>query len=181
MRHHLVKIISLSLLTISTTAACSAAEGPSNVQIKNVKSGLICTHKIDDTGAYKYDAHVCFETDKIHVTGQGRCVFNNENKLCTWYGFEFEYNNKTDAPIPLTCHFNTNSNDVIGNPDGIKERDETSYEILLEPGHGHFSNPQYTLLDYAAQDATSLNVNRCEVEGQHAFEARFNIIMPLKR
>jgi len=172
------KTIGPILLTLLSATACSAAPDESNVEVTNVKSGLMCLYNFDEKGQYKYDARVCFKTEDIPITGQGRCVFNGENKLCTWYGFEFDYNNKTDAAIPLTCHFTSTSKDVIGNPEGIKEDDFSSYDIMLEPGIHHFSNPQYTLFRYAPLEESSVNVNKCEVEGREVFKTRFNMILP---
>ena len=185
MRTQFGKIICLSFFVFSGATACTAAADPSNVEIKNVKSGLVCTHKIDETGAYKNDAHICFETEDIYVTGQGRCVFNGKNKLCTWYGFEFDYNNKTNAPVPLTCHFSSDRDTVLGNPEGIEDEDFSdaeisTYEILLKPGKGHISNPQYTLLSLAGQGKTTVTLNKCEIEGQHVFDAKFNISLPVQ-
>ena len=179
------KIICLSVFVFSATTACTAVADRSNVVIKNVKSGLVCTHKIDETGDYISDAHICFETEDIYVTGQGRCVFNGETKLCTWYGFEFDYNNKTNAPVPLTCHFSSDRDSVLGNPKGIKDEDFSdteisAYEILLKPGKGHISNPQYTLLSLAGQGKTTVTLNKCEIEGQHVFDAKFNISLPVQ-
>jgi len=176
---------SLSLFAFSVITGCMATAETPNVEITNVKSGLICPHKIDEKGAYKYDAYVCFETEDINITGQGRCVFNGETKLCTWYGFEFDYNNKTNAPVPLTCHFTSEGHTVIGNPNEIKESNfskaqVSTYEILLEPGKNHFSNPQYTIFSLAKQGTTNVTNNKCEIEGRHVFDAKFNITLPVQ-
>lgn len=179
------KMASLSLFVFSAITGCIASAEALDVEITNVKSGLICPHKIDENGAYKDDAYVCFETEDIDITGQGRCVFNGVIKLCTWYGYEFDYNNKTNTPVPLTCHFTSDRHTVLGNPNGIQDSDfskakVSTYEILLEPGKSHFSNPQYTLLSLAEQGTTSVTNNKCEIEGQHVFDARFNITLPVQ-
>lgn len=162
-------------LTIISTTACNA---PPEIEITNVKSGLICLHKLDRSGDYKIDPRVCFATEDINITGQGECVFNGENKRCTWYGFEFDYENKTEAPLSLICHFSSDSDDLIGNPEGINEAGASSYELSLEPGTGRITNPQYTVFRYAPGGETSQTVNRCTFKGRDVFDARFNINLP---
>ena len=87
--------------------------------------------------------------------------------------------------MPLTCHFSSDRNTVLGNPEAIEDEDFSdaeisTYEILLKPGKGHISNPQYTLLSLAGQGKTSVTLNKCEIEGQHVFDAKFNISLPVQ-
>ena len=168
----------IGVLTMASTTACQADSSPNNVEVTNVKSGLMCLYNTASNDKYEYDPRVCFQTEDIQVTGQGRCVFNGENKLCTWYGFEFNYDNKTDAAIPLTCHFNTDENQVHGNPKEVLGKDVTSFEIMLDPGEGHIANPQYTLFRYAPDGHKKININTCEIEGREVFISRFTITIP---
>jgi len=165
---------------LSCATACNATPLPADVEITNVKSGLMCLYQPNAEGDQKIDPKVCFDTAEIKITGQGQCVFDGKQRPCTWYGFEFAYNNKTNNQITMTCHFTSNKPKVLGNPEGVLADDDTNYEIKLEPGKGHFSNPQYTLFRYTNSVETSLNINRCEIDGREAFEARFNITLPAK-
>lgn len=169
----------IAIILFSATA-CRAAPVSTAVDVTNVKSGLICPYSIDNEGGYEYDPRVCFETEEINITGQGQCVFNGERKLCSWYGFEFEYNNKTENPVPLNCHFSSNRQKTFGNPKEILDDDASSYEIMLEPGINHFSNPQYTVFQYSPMEKKSININTCEIDGHEVFTARFNVIIPAK-
>jgi len=165
---------------MSCATACKATPLPADVDITNVKSGLMCLYQPNSEGDLKIDPKVCFDTEEIKITGQGQCVFDGKKRPCTWYGFEFAYNNKTNNQITMTCHFTSNKPKVLGNPEEVLTDDDTNYEIKLEPGKGHFSNPQYTLFRYTNSLETILNINRCEIDSREAFEARFNITLPAK-
>ena len=177
---NLRKSICLSLFAIVSTSACFASPDQHKVDVTDVKSGLVCHYKIGNKGEHVYDPHVCFETEDILITGQGLCTFDGERKPCTWHGFEFDFNNRTNAPVVLTCYFSANYEAVLGNPKGIEEDPASGHDILLKPGIGHISNPQYTLFRHKGLQSTPVNINRCEIEGRVVFESRFNLILPAR-
>ncbi len=166
------------LLVIIGNIACSASPSGTVVYITNVKSGLVCLYKFEAGVGYLDDAHVCFETEDIYITGQSECVFDGRAEPCTWYGYEFDYDNKSSSPVILTCKYSSHEDTVVGNPDGIWGEDISSYEITLEPGKNHFSNPQYTVYRTGLGENPRRRVTVCGIEGQQAFVSEFNIHLP---
>lgn len=176
--HKALHCVVTGLLVISGTAACSANSNESVVGITNVKSGLFCMSKYEKDGRYTSDPHVCFETENIKVTGQGRCIFDGKTKPCTWYGYEFDYDNSSETPIILTCEFSLDSNSIVGNPEGVLDDNISSYDVSLDPGEGYFSNPQYSLYRTSFGENPRQITTACHIDGKQVFKVKYNIHMP---
>jgi hypothetical protein len=110
------------------------------IEIVNFKSGLACT----DGETFGW---VCHETDKVYVTGQGKCTYNGEARACTWHGYEFDYKGITDETV-IECKLTASYPFNFGNPNEETDINTTSttYVLPVPVGDGHFFNPQYVAL-----------------------------------
>jgi hypothetical protein len=147
----------------------------SALEIKNFKSGLVCT----DGKTYTW---LCHEVEKIYVTGQGSCTFNKETIPCTWHGISFDYKNMTKKS-EISCKSSTTEKMKIGNPNE-EESDEVkeyTYTLPVKLGEGHFFNPQFVGLYANAQAPFSTFAHTtCSAEGKVVFEFNKEFIYPKK-
>lgn len=145
------------------------------VEIKNFKAGLVC-------GVHP-ERRICFETETIYITGQGRCVFKDEELPCTWYGFEFEYKNAA-ANEEVTCVDANNKPLRFGNPEQIEKVNSNTfrYSFTLEPGDDRFYNPQYSIFKFQTEgDNEILSETVCSIDDEELFRFKFRIIYPTVR
>ncbi|HEX7802956.1 MAG TPA: hypothetical protein VF471_09390 [Pseudoxanthomonas sp.] len=143
-------------------------------EISSFRSGLVC-----DPGERGW---ICIDTEDIHLTGQGRCVFNKEEFPCTWYGFSFDYQNSKPG-TSLVCTYKSSMPASMGNPKEVlaEDTDEGTYSLPLDGASGTFYNPQYTVLRTAeAGQAVVVTSSRCTVDGKEVARFRFNIIAPAR-
>ena len=146
----------------------------SALEIERFESGLACTD------GYSF-GWICHDTEEIHVTGQGRCVWDGETLPCTWYGFEFDYSGNHDD-ITIECNFSASEAGSSGNPAGVieDESDSGSYSFKLEGEQGTFFNPQYMLLSTRPAEKALLRTDTtCKAGDTVLFEFGFNIHFPL--
>ncbi len=157
-----------------TLAACNAETAISeDVTISNFKSGLVCPYKINAEGERKRDGFICHVTEEIKITGQGRCTYDGEVYPCTWYGFEFEFTNKTGMPQTVDCTLTTDMPANYGNPKGLKKQNTESldYSFTLEGATGRFYNPQYSLFSQSQKSSVSqVSHTICSIKGKPLFE-----------
>lgn len=143
-------------------------------EITNFKSGLVC-----DPGERGW---ICTDTEDIHLTGQGRCVFNKKEYACTWYGFSFDYRDNKPG-TSLVCTYKSTVPAAMGNPNEVLTEDATegTYSLTLEGASGTLYNPQYTAL-WTAEDGRAVDVttSRCSIDGKEVARFRFNIIAPTR-
>jgi len=134
----MIKAMSIILFIIALNAQA--------VEIKNFKSGLVCTDK-------KTFGWVCHNVEDIYVTGQSQCTFNNKSIPCTWYGFSFDYEKNRKGDV-ISCEYSSSDQAVVGNPKKIinDKSNVTSYTFELKEEKGHFYNPQYTGLSVSSVD-----------------------------
>jgi len=156
------------LLLFSLSSQSSALE------ISNFTSGLACT----DGHSFGW---ICHDTEVIHLTGQGKCNWDGEEKPCTWYGFEFEYagNKEVDS---IECRYSSSYPSAAGNPQGVEseESSEGTFTLQLEEGEGRFYNPQYSLFAVQPEDgAIQIIETICYMEGATLFDYRFEIHYPV--
>lgn len=142
----------------------------SATEVADVRVGLVC-----DPGK---NGWICIQTEDIHLTGQGKCVFNKQEMPCTWYGFSFQYwDNKPGTQ--LVCNYKTALPWTMGNPTQVVEGQTTegTYSLPLEGTNGRFYNPQYRI--YGLRDrGQPIDVisTRCSIDGKEVVNFRFNII-----
>ena len=151
-------------ILILAAALCSVLPVTAT-EITNFRSGLVCSDGKDLIG-------VCHLTEDVYITGQSTCVWNGENKPCTWYGFSFDYK-KTKPGTDVVCEFKTSQNIVDGNPKEILRKGTNSgeYSFKLENVSGHFFNPQYFLFSGYSNISRSLITTEtvCSIEGKQIF------------
>jgi hypothetical protein len=164
-----------ALVLFSTPSTASALE------ISNFKSGLACTHTRLEGGDPQ--GWVCQPTQDVLVTDQGSCVYNGQEKRCTWIGFEFDYRNASKDQ-KLQCVARNSEPVDSGNPGKVIGKDLRSenYEIPLPAGEGHFFNPQYFVFNVrtkADPDSVLQQTFTCSASGKVMFEAKFNLRLPV--
>ena len=139
-------------------------------EIDNFAFGLVCTD--DSTFAW-----VCFETRDVHVTGQGRCVYDNNLYPCTWFGFEFDY---SGAEPGDTIEGTSTSNRPIntGNPnETIAENTSTTeFQLTLDLIEGHFYNGQYSVLTVNAPPLEEEIT--CSLKGEQLLKFSYRVLYP---
>ncbi|MGB0135234.1 hypothetical protein [Dokdonella sp.] len=149
----------------------------SAIEISNFKSGLACTNTtLSEHGR----GWICHETQDVLVTDQGSCNYNGDTRLCTWYGFEFDFE-ASEELTKLECMGETSAPTSPGNPGGILASNVTShpFEIELAGRKGHFYNPMYFVFKVGSgADTTMTNSFTCRADGAELFQARFNLHFP---
>lgn len=169
----LVLLIPMAALSACTTNVMRAEE---QVVIKNFTRGLIC-------GANEAQRRVCFDTEEIQITGEGRCIFNGRPAACTWYGISFDYVLPKDG-VKLECIWQSSHPANVGNPKALLQEGVTSgtFELDLKNNEGHYFLPQYlALLEHPTYQAPGqiLRVTQsCSYQGTKLFEFSFNRHLP---
>ena len=147
-----------------------ASSPASATQVADVKAGLVC-----DPGK---NGWICIQTEDIHLTGQGRCIFNKQELPCTWYGFSFQYwDNKPGTQ--LVCNYKTALPSTMGDPIRAVEGEATegTFSLPLEGTHGKFYNPQYSIYTLRSRGTPIDSIStRCSIDGREVANFRFNII-----
>ena len=146
-------------------------------EIRNFKAGLVCPDR--ESGRIG-DGRVCFETETVHVTGQGRCTYDGEDLPCTWHGYEFEYSG-AEPGQKISCIVKNSVAVNYGNPDGVAATDAQTYdyELDLEKTEGRFFNPQYVLFTTVSPDAPQeIEETVCSSRGEELFRFRFLFLYP---
>lgn len=168
------------LLTVLFLAIPS---GPSlALEIQNFKFGLVCELEVELESA-EIDLPVewiCFETETVYITGQGRCVYDRQDKHCTWYGYEFDYTGAVEGD-EIFCRSASVLLGNLGTPKGIDEEGVTAHEwsYSLPPGDGHHYNPQYTV--FGIQDETERvdsDQTVCTYNGKELYRFQFTKVFP---
>ena len=146
-----------------------------SAKITNFKSGLACTDG-------KTFGWICHETSRIYVTGQSKCIWNKEERPCTWYGFEFDYTGITED-TKILCSSTSSHPSNKGNPKEVLEENTTedTYELPVRVGDGHFYNPQYSTLSVSEIDNNVVKQHtNCRIDGKKIFEFSFEFVFPTK-
>lgn len=165
-------------LFLVATLLFSDALGAKQVEISNFKSGLACTRSTQVEGR---DGWICQPTELILVTDQGSCVFNKQDTLCTWIGFEFDYSSTIDG-AKLQCSSRSSEPGINGNPQEILDSDSSTetYEIELPGRSGHFYNPQYFVFNLQeVADEDLVTETTCTSDGETVVHFRFQLHFPL--
>ena len=143
--------------------------------IANFKSGLVCT----DGENFGWISH---EEQKIHITGQSKCTYNKKSMPCTWYGYQFDYEN-FPKDSKLDCKISSSEVVSFGNPKEELDSETVvaSYEIELPELSGHFFNPQYSgLSNLRAELYSTYHHTECFYKGRRVFEFNREYVYPAK-
>ena len=165
-------------ILLTTIALLPLACSASDLEISNFRSGLACTNSTQVEGR---NGWICHPTELILVTDQGSCVFNKEKRLCTWYGFEFDYRS-VEKGTKLHCTSTMSEPGNSGNPRGLVKKDSASdtYELELPEKEGHFYNPQYIAFNLqAAADDDFLIDTTCKNQDSIVFAYKLRLRFPL--
>jgi len=137
--------------------------------ISNYRFGLIC--------GPSDNRRVCFETNVIQVTNESRCVFNHALVACTWYGFSFDYDSKSDATI--NCEDTSDVPERNGNPSGVDSTPTTSfkYDLALKEGSHHFFIAKYTG-GLRTADSEKQSTVECSFHGTQLFLTKAQFEFP---
>ncbi len=157
-------------------AACAAPalvqeDAAGMVVIENFRRGLIC----DAGGPLR---RVCTDAEEIPISGEDRCIFDQREIACTWYGFSFDYILPREQVV-LDCTWTTDRSATDGSPQEVRSRGASSgkYEIRLRNGRGHYLHPQYFGVSgsWAADHAGEVqrSTQSCAYGGKTLFEFRF--------
>lgn len=164
-----MKRILLMILSISALASLHA--DTQQAKITDFKSGAAC---IVNTGI----GWICHETENILLTGESSCVFNKEELPCTWYGFEFKYENFTEN-TNFTCGFKDDGEVVLGNPKGLLENETDSLKYDVPLGSGRFFNPMYTIFNrLGSEEDTKTTYFECTLDGAHVAKFKLTVVKP---
>ena len=161
---HIQYFLILSMLSVNIYA----------IEIDNFVSGPVCT----DSKTFGW---VCHNQQDIYITGQGRCIWNGEDKPCTWYGFEFDYKNNEIGSI-IECTYRSSEEISLGNPDEITTEDKKvgTYSFSIKEKEGHYFNPQYSVLATMSKDkANTSNETTCFSDGKKIFSYNYRFHFPV--
>lgn len=117
------------------------------------------------------------ESRDVAVRGEDVCIFAGERRRCTWWGFEFDYEN-ADPSIPLICTTTRSVPGNLGNHEGIRNPNATSAtgETPIESVNGHLFSPGYELFIPAATWlVVDMHLN-CTYGGEPAFETDVRVV-----
>ena len=176
MNDQLVKFLFVAGLIVGS---CFYSTTSKAVEIQNFRSGLVCEHLANDQETAEW---ICFDTEIIHITGQGRCVYDAQVEPCTWYGFEFDYDNLS-VDETISCVSQSSKSGDIGNPQGIDKYNTRTYKYALdlEPGAGRYYHPQYSLVRRVGNQQKHFEVTEdtiCSLGDKELFQYRLRLVFP---
>ena len=170
----------LGLLTVLLLAFPT---GPSfALEIQNFKFGLVCELEVELESA-EVDLPVewiCFETETVYITGQGRCIYNRQDEHCTWYGYEFDYTGAVEGD-EIFCRSASVLLGNLGTPKGVDEEGVTVHEwsYSLPPGDGHHYNPQYSVFGFQDETETvDSDQTVCTFNGEELYRFQYTKVYP---
>lgn len=146
-----------------------------SAEISDFKFGLACTDG-------KTFGWICYDAEEIHVTGQGQCVFDGEEKPCTWYGYSFRYSGFSEE-TKFKCKFSTSIESNYGNPWEVVAENSRGeeYELDVGMGEGYFFNPQFSVFRVVDKADVEPKYKRttCTLDGEQVAEFEYRIIYPV--
>lgn len=156
----MIGVFVLSLMSFEVTAA----------DISNFVSGPVCHHEDGSES-------ICGQDEDIYVTGQSTCTYAGERKPCTWFGFQFDYEN-ANPEIPIVCTYWRSEASDEGNYETVRHRSANTgeFRIELNKTSGHFYNPMYQLYSPPpGKDFVIVTSLSCSIEDKPVFEMTFNL------
>lgn len=145
------------------------------LRIQNFRSGPVCDEGSGDVGRPP-SSRICEGTD-IPIRGLETCVFNEARMPCTWWGFEFEYQNARPG-VPLTCVWTRSRPGTEGNWEGVRSRGIATDSIHIDLGGtaGHTFFPAFDVYtDDIAWPVVDVEFT-CSYGGHRAFSATHRLL-----
>lgn len=147
------------------------------LRITNLRSGPVCEAGTAEIGRAPSD-RICPDRD-IAIRGKDTCVFDGEEKRCTWWGFEFDYEN-ADPEEPLVCVWTRSLPVNEGNYEEVRSRsiatDTVRYD--LEGTSGHFFFPGFdTFPEAFPYPWMTVDAQRdCSYRDRHLFQLNHRLL-----
>ena len=128
-------------------------QGPAGIRISNFVSGPVC--QLEDGRR-----EICEQAVDIEVSGESRCNWAGQERRCTWFGFQFDYED-ADPTTPIVCSYTRSRPSNEGNRDGVRQRNamEGTYTLELEAESGHLFNQGYEVYDIPPGGGTVVVTN----------------------
>lgn len=178
-------LVALSFCLMSSGCATTVAQSNAPVKISNFKVGYVCPASPGDPNYNEYPGQtsgitggtICKETTQIVITDSQDCIFNRKSSPCTWYGYEFEYENMPKG-ASLSCLYVGSHPAMEGNPEGIRTRNlaQEEFSLEIEAGNGRFYNPLYTLAPNSVDVAQKQTyATACKLGDQKIFEYELEV------
>ncbi|MGH7563823.1 MAG: hypothetical protein ACREK5_05320 [Gemmatimonadota bacterium] len=172
----LISIVLAALLFASDSIAQTLAGKDAEFRIWNLVTGPVCRDQdlVDERreqGQPPSD-RICQGTD-VPIRGRDGCIWSGEHRRCTWYGFEFDYEN-ADPDEPLLCEWTRSRPGTEGNREGVRSEGlaTDTFEVELEQESGRFFSPGYDLFQVVSGPWMTVRLHfECTYRGEPAFEA----------
>jgi hypothetical protein len=146
------------------TESCDAV-----LRILDFVSGPVC-HNQDGTEG------ICKQAEDIPIKGESVCDWSGEKRRCTWFGFQFDYEN-ADPRIPIDCDYVRSQPSTEGNWKGVRDANVStgSFSYELDSSDGHFYNPMFELYSIPPKGKTITIVTelKCKYGGDPVFDMTF--------
>ena len=171
--------ITFIIVTLVFITACDTAQNPNEFNLSGFKFGYVCpnpggsSYPGQTTGVSEGD--ICQASRRIDIQGDQNCIFNGKSEPCTWYGYEFEYENMPEPGV-INCTWRTSVPTTEGNPNEVNFENETQgdFELTVSPGSGRFYNPLYTL--YFPNEGEEIVIEEyvvCRLDSEVIFEVDY--------
>ena len=156
-------------LVVGDTLAGADLHLDGGFRIWNFVSGPVC-HYDDGT------EDVCKQAEAIDVKGESSCDWSGEQRRCTWFGFQFDYEN-ADRSVPIECDYVRSRASAEGNWEGVRDENATTgtFTYELETSNGHFYNPMFDLHSVPPGGAVIIVSTelKCTYGGKPVFDMTF--------
>jgi hypothetical protein len=150
-------------------------DGVDPLRISNFRSGPVCGEGSGEAGRPP-SSRICQDTD-IPIRGRDTCVFNEVRMPCTWWGFEFDYED-AQPDVPLACTWRRSRPGTEGNWEGLRSQGIETETIRIDLGDtaGHTFFPAFDIhTDDIAWPVIDVEFT-CSYGGHRAFSATHRLL-----
>lgn len=154
-----------------------AAEEPSSIRIWNFVSGEVCRGEGDAEVGQTPSDRVC-ASQTVPIRGRDICIWAGEERRCTWFGFEFDYEN-ADPHEPITCVWTRSRPVDEGNWEEVRNRGITTdtVQVKLQDVSGHHFEPGYNLFGAVPDPWVVVTMYYdCTYRGETVFAPHYRLI-----
>jgi len=174
-------ILLAGLMLAPDCAAQAPDDSGGQFRIRNLATGPVCREAdlVDERRAKGQPPsdRICQGND-VPIQGKDGCIWSGEHKRCTWYGFEFDYEN-ADPGVPLVCVWTRSRPGREGDAAGVRSEGLSTgtTEVALEGESGHYFSPGYDLYQAVTFPWGIVRLGYdCTYKGAPAFQASFRLI-----